>query len=69
MRLTKRERQVADLILCGCNNKEIAENLGITVRTVKMHKTNIYSIYHITSGVKRVKLVAMLYKEKREKKR
>lgn len=35
--LTKRERQVLDLISVGYRNKEIARALGLSVRTIKVH--------------------------------
>jgi two-component system nitrate/nitrite response regulator NarL len=35
--LTERERQVAETIVAGASNKEIARQLGITERTVKAH--------------------------------
>ena len=36
-RLTPREREVADLIVHGCNNQEIADRLQIALNTVKGH--------------------------------
>ena len=39
--LTDRERQVLRLIFCGLANKEIAGELGITVKTVEYHIANI----------------------------
>ena len=41
VRLTKRERQITDLIAEGMNNKEIAEGLKIAPYTVKSHVHNI----------------------------
>jgi two-component system, NarL family, nitrate/nitrite response regulator NarL len=41
VRLTKRERQITDLIAEGMNNKEIAERLNIAPYTVKSHVHNI----------------------------
>ncbi|MES1248728.1 MAG: helix-turn-helix transcriptional regulator [Actinomycetota bacterium] len=35
--LTKRQRQVVELIALGCSNDEVAARLGISARTVKAH--------------------------------
>jgi DNA-binding NarL/FixJ family response regulator len=40
--LTIREKEVAELIAEGYLNKEIAERLAITERTVKGHRAAIY---------------------------
>jgi len=40
--LTKREREIANLISQGQSNLEIAANLDITERTVKAHLSSIY---------------------------
>ncbi len=39
--LTEREREVAALIAAGKSNREIAESLVLTVRTVEAHITRI----------------------------
>jgi len=41
--LSKREREVADLVARGLSNKELADKLYISVRTVKAHLTSIFS--------------------------
>lgn len=41
--LTNRESQVLDLIAQGFNNKQIAERLYISPKTVRNHVSNIYS--------------------------
>jgi DNA-binding CsgD family transcriptional regulator len=38
--LTPRERQVATLLAYGHTNGEIAERLGISIRTAEMHRAN-----------------------------
>lgn len=40
--LTKRELEVLKLLSFGMYNKEIAENLGISERTIKNHVSNIF---------------------------
>ena len=39
--LTDRERQTLNLIIRGLSNKEIAEGLGISVKTVDKHRTSL----------------------------
>jgi RNA polymerase sigma factor (sigma-70 family) len=39
--LTERERTVASLVVIGMHNREIAEKLGISARTVEVHKARI----------------------------
>ena len=41
VKLTKREREVIDLLGEGCSNKEIATRLNIAVHTVKSHVHNV----------------------------
>jgi two-component system response regulator TtrR len=40
-RLTVRERQVLDLIVAGRLNKQIADDLDISIKTVEAHRANI----------------------------
>lgn len=39
--LTPREREVLKLLAEGCRNKEIAEHLGISPKTVEKHRANL----------------------------
>lgn len=39
--LTRRQREVSDLLARGWNNKEIGNKLGISRRTVEDHRSDI----------------------------
>ena len=41
-RLTKREHEVLTGLASGARNKEIAAELGVSLRTVRFHVENIY---------------------------
>jgi len=58
-----REKQVAELLLAGCDNKEISKNLHIALRTVKAILSRLFMRFGITDGIKRVKLAVLLYRE------
>lgn len=45
--LSPREREVADAVCQGLSNKEVAQQLAITERTVKLHLTSIFSKLNI----------------------
>lgn len=55
--LTEREREIAEAVLKGHSNKEIAADLAISSSTVKNH---IYNIYRKTGVQSRVELVNRL---------
>src|SRR5262245_49786030 len=55
--ITTRELEVADLVVLGLANKEIARRLGLTVGTVKMHLHSIYQKLQIGS---RMQLAAIM---------
>jgi len=59
-KLTPREREVMELVVAGRHNKEIAETLGISVRTVEVHKARIMVKLgvHGVSGLVRLSLAA-----------
>jgi predicted ATPase/DNA-binding CsgD family transcriptional regulator len=42
-RLTRREREVLELVAAGHTSKEISSSLGLSVRTVDRHLANIYA--------------------------
>lgn len=58
--LTKRERQVMDLLVEGKQNKVIAQELGISHRTVELHRAKVMGKLsaHSLSNVVRIALAA-----------
>lgn len=56
-RLTPREREVLDLVVRGKMNKEIADELAIHERTVKLHRTSITSKLQVHSVAELTRLV------------
>ncbi|MEM6796592.1 MAG: response regulator transcription factor [Acidobacteriota bacterium] len=40
--LTLREKRVLELLASGCSNRQLADRLGISVSTVKMHLRNLF---------------------------
>lgn len=57
-----REQQIEALLVEGCDNREIAERLGLTRNTTKAYMTRLFARYGIDSGIKRVKLAVLLYR-------
>jgi two-component system response regulator FixJ len=49
--LTAREREVLQFVLTGCMNKQIAAQLGIHERTVKLHRTAITMKLGVRSAI------------------
>lgn len=47
--LSRREKEVVDLLLLGKSNKQIALGLGISERTVEFHLNNVYSKMQVGS--------------------
>jgi hypothetical protein len=62
VRLGPREQQIAELLLQGCDNTEIAAQLKMARRTVKAHFNRLFHRFGIDSGIKRVKLATTLYR-------
>jgi DNA-binding NarL/FixJ family response regulator len=49
--LTARQRQVVQLVAEGNSSKELAEALGISVRTAETHRTNIMRKLNLHSAL------------------
>jgi len=56
--LTKRERQVMEHVICGRLNKQIAVDLGIHEKTVKVHRARIMPKMGVRSVAELVQLAA-----------
>jgi two-component system, LuxR family, response regulator DctR len=55
--LTARERQVMERVLAGDYNKNIADTLGIAVRTVEVHRARIFEKMGVRSAVELAQLL------------
>ncbi|MFS2004780.1 response regulator transcription factor [Duganella sp. CT11-25] len=49
--LSVREREVLDLILAGKMNKVVADQLGISMRTVEVHRAHIFDKMQVKTAV------------------
>ena len=64
VKVTPRDRQVLNLLVQGCSNKEIAGQLNISPRTVKQPLRTLFLRAGIRDGRKRAKLaIAVFAKE------
>jgi two-component system response regulator DctR len=58
--LSGREREVMDLMLTGLLNKQIADQMGIAIRTVEVHRAHVLEKFGVRSAVELAGLVADL---------
>lgn len=56
-RLTARERQVMSLLAEGLSNKAIARQLGISPKTVEIHRSNVMSKMEVTTSAALIRMV------------
>ncbi|WP_306604214.1 response regulator transcription factor [Azonexus sp.] len=49
--LTTRERQIMELVLAGKYNKVIADELNISMRTVEVHRANLFDKMQVKTAV------------------
>ncbi len=56
--ITEREKEIVSLVLDGLTNMAIAEKLDISLRTVKVHISNIFQKLNVSS---RLELMAYFY--------
>lgn len=55
--LSAREREVLELILAGKMNKVIADELGISMRTVEVHRAHIFDKMNVKTAVELARLL------------
>ena len=55
--LTTRERQVMEHVLAGKFNKVIADELGISMRTVEVHRANLFEKMQVKTAVELANLL------------
>ena len=56
-RLTTRERQIMELVLAGKFNKVIADELKISMRTVEVHRANLFDKMQVKTAVELANLL------------
>lgn len=54
--LTKREKGILKLIVDGMNNREIADRLDISIRTIETHRANIMKKLRVKNAVELVRV-------------
>ena len=62
IKLSPRETEILELLCEGLANKEIADRLGISIETVRVHLKHIYEKLHVRSRTE----AAMKYRDARE---
>ena len=55
--LTTRERQIMELVLAGKFNKVIADELNISMRTVEVHRANLFDKMQVKTAVELANLM------------
>ena len=58
------ERRICMLLVEGVRPKQMAGELGMQIRTVKSHLTQLYRRFRINSGVKLIRLLVVLHDAK-----
>lgn len=58
--LTQRESEVMELLLAGKLNKQIADQLGVSMRTVEVHRSRVFEKMGVSNAVELANLVGPL---------
>lgn len=61
MRLTSREIQVMSLLCAGLKDRQMANTLGVSVRTVQNHLSRIYIKYHVRNRTQAISKFLDIY--------
>jgi two-component system, LuxR family, response regulator TtrR len=56
-RLTQRERQVLERIMAGRLNKQIADDLSISIKTVEAHRASIMTKLNVNTVAELMRVV------------
>ena len=54
--ITRREKEVLELIAAGCTNAEIAERLFVSVSTIDTHRKNLLEKFNVRNTASLVRL-------------
>ena len=65
--LTPREKEVMELVVSGRHNREIADALGISLRTVEVHKTRVMQKLKVDSIAQLVRMSLGVTRERTER--
>lgn len=57
--LTRREREVMDYVVSGRSNKQIADDLGVSIKTIEAHRANMMVKMSANSLSKLVEMVVL----------
>jgi len=57
--LTRREREVMERVLAGTLNKVIADELGITMRTVEVHRSRVFEKMEVKTAVELARVLTV----------
>jgi len=57
---TPREKEVMHLVIAGHHNREIADELGISMRTVEVHRSRIFDKMKVRSAVELSQILNLL---------
>lgn len=58
--LTERERKVMELVVQGWSNKQVADQLEISVRTVEVHRARVFDKMNVKSAIELANLLHQL---------